>query len=347
MTDKYLEKSISECKKSIVEGKFLLDNLLSQYHSVNSINPLKRFCLYKSDIESTWRGIDCDVSLAAIVMYSMLHSDWLEGESIRLQSGSGCKYCIQSKTGNQYRGDTLTSAWTIFSMYLSFLWDKEKGNSDFRQLFGKSQEGKLTTILPKDDPTYDSFMDYFFKLVVENPYGISVVESKISSAATDFLSNYLRIGNCIEVPEGFNVARSNKGQWDTVDRMLWKIYQYFCNGNDSKYLYEMFTKNKCVAVENCLKWFEDSGINKEDININRWKKFVKENLLEPFVDLDTPDWKPISLKTGAPISEDDEDYRPLPTTIIECEKFFETANKGIKERNILIWKKCKDNYEKE
>lgn len=355
--DEQLEEQIEDLKNKFVQGYFRDRNLLEQFGHVDCENNLKRFALYRTGAK--WENIDNDVSLAAVVMYCMIY-DWLELKNIRRQmlfySSSPCnawkKFEIKCENGHCYRGDTMTSAWTPFRKYLELLLDGTDDSlheykSIMMQLFKKDEGGTLYTTMINNEE-YDNFRvaACLQLLLSTNRNFLETVDKVISEEAKKFLDNYMKSGNFIAVPECFNASRSNGGQWDTVDRMLWKIYQYFCNGNDSKYLYEMFTKNKCVAVENCLKWFEDSGINKEDININRWKKFVKENLLEPFVDLDTPDWKPISLKTGAPISEDDEDYRPMPEDLGKCEKFFETVNKGIEERNKLIWEKCKENYAK-
>ena len=325
------EKEIEEMKERILKGEFLNKNYLAQYDPVDCSSTLKRFCLYKSDAEKSWRGEDCDVSLAAVVTYSMMY-DWLDGNTIQWQPGSCVKYCVMGKQGkegkgNLYYGDTMTSAWTVLRKYLFCLWEKEPQNSNLRGYFFSN--GQELTTYSKNDP-YKGFTDYFFKLLIRNKDVLDVLEEKVCVVAKEFLDNYLKAGNMIATPEKFNVPRSNNGRWDTVDRMLWKIYQYFKNGKDKAFLFQMFTEEKDAAVTNCLNWFKDAGIDK-------WEDFVEENLMMPFVDKDL---RPISLKTGKAIELGiREDYKPMPTSIEECEVFFETANKGIEERSRLIWEK--------
>ena len=157
----------------------------------------------------------------------------------------------------------------------------------------------------------------------------------MSDESKKFLDNYLKAGNMIAVPEFFNKTRSNGGEWDTVDRMLWKIYQYFENGKNDRYLNGLFSgkrEAREAALNKCKLWFMDAGFNS-------WPIFVEKNLLQPFVDEDN-NWKPISLKTGKAISlKISEDYMPMPTTLTECEVFFKTANNGIGKRCRLIWEK--------
>lgn len=368
-------EDIFAIQKRILQGDFLNESYLSQFIPVNSTNTLKRFCLYKSNAEKAWRGEDCDSTLAAVVTYSLMYADWLDCDSIQWQPENECKFCIKSKQidgySNLYRGDAMTSAWTVFREYLYQLWKVEPVDSPFRKLFSKSRYRNTLATLNENDPY--NFQSYFFKLIIHDPASLYIIDSKISPEAKAFLENYLNAGNFIAVPEGFNTSRSNGGQWDTVDRILWKIYQYFeLSKNDTFYLYQLlnlevfaekYTENEWSQltynrkqaknyadkiVKNCIDWFNDA-------KINSWQDFVEKHMLEPFVDKEN-EWKPISLKTGGIIEEKDlirtkdtektGDYNPMPSTISECETFFKTVNKGIKERNKLIWERCKENYAK-
>ena len=379
--NKNLEHKIEEMEKRILNGDFLSDNYLAQYPPIESANSLKRFCLYRAQIGGLGvdEWTDNDVSLTAMVTYSMLH-DWLGGtKNIKPQPKNNRIYEIVIGNGDCYHGDTITSAWTVFRKYLELLWldVKEKSSEKYKNcmenFLGISNRGTLATVSKNDIDDkkiiksnkytevinkyyngnnkyliYDDSLDvneYFPLLVLENPELLNTIYNEMSTDAKNFLDNYMKSGNFIAVPECFNASRSNGGKWDTVDRMLWKIYQYFNNKDHMKYLYQMFKGKKVEkAVDNCTNWFQDSGVALKEYP---WKEFVKDNLLMPFVDINTPDWKPISLKTGKVIElEITADYEPMPEDLEECEKFFETVNKGIEERNKLIWERCKENYAK-
>lgn len=355
------KEEVEEMKKRILQGDFLDKNYLTQYRPVDCSSALKRFCLYRSGAEQVWHGEDCDVSFAAVVTYAMMYN-WLDINSIQWQPGSYTKYCVMSILGNQYYGDTMTSAWTVFRRYLFYLWDKEPEESCFRELFDRDEKvEQLVTpeykeykaALKKGEVsetqlTYPTFQDYFYKLIIHKPQALEIIEERTSARSKNFLNNYMMPGNFIVVPCGFNYERSGRGHaadLDTVDRMLWAIYHYFrCIKNKNeieaqKYLNKLFAKiadNQAkmnMSVSNFKNWLKDA-------EIHTWDEFTAQNCMDPFVSKE--DGKPISLKTGKQIPEDDKDYDPMPKCIDECECFFKTVNDGILERNQLVWKRCRD-----
>lgn len=372
-----LDEQIETMKKRILDGDFLCNIYLAQYSPMDCTNPFKQFCLYRVDLTNIdsekWekvtnidasevsKWVDNDVSLAAIVTYCLMY-DWMGDGIILPQPNVETKYQVKIK-GHTYRGDALTSAWTPFRRYLESLWLSEKSSKKYRErmdkYFDRSANKRLKTKLhsPKyqkviesyyKNENYEDYIQYrgslelkpfFFLAVLKFRELFEAIDQEISSEAKAFLGNYMMPGNYIAVPEYFNSGRSNGGEWDTVDCMLWRIYKYFASGKD-EYLSQLFCKwetedeKRRRAVENCKDWFADSGIHS-------WEEFVSDNLLTPFVDPVTK--VPIVLKNPNIDLSERRTFEPIPKSLEEFEIFFETVNRGILKRNNLIWERCKKN----
>lgn len=335
---KYVQEiSLNETLQEIKKGTFVNENYLIQFEDVDSRNPIKRFFMYKSDFIEEWRGVDCDVSLTAIVSYGLLYN-WLGIEkNIHLQDGSSFKYQITSKEGITYLGDTMTSAWTFLKKYLYLLWNSENASVEYKKLFEKSNSN-LTIPKNKDMDCYETLFDYLAENIISDNSFLNIIDTETSGEAKAFLENYLKAGNCIVASQDFNKERSGFGKLDTVDRMLWKIYQYF-NEKDARYLYQLFNnaKNKEKSVQNFKAWMSDA-------KITSWNNFITNNVLEPFVDMNDNEKRPISMKTGVCITDDiTVDYNPMPETIEEFEVFFKNLNTRITLRSRLLWNKVLNN----
>ena len=322
-------------KEDILQGKFLNENYLAQFPPVASTSPVRRFALYKLDEDEAFKGVDCDVSLAAIVTYALMH-EWLIYPTIQKQKGYARKYEIKNGSGTIYKGDTMTSAWPFIKEYLDCLYKHKNTSNEFEKSFTLSKRGRLAT----DDPRYKELKKYFYDQIISNEAFLAIIENTISNEARAFLDNYHKPGNMIICPKKFNKERAGyQARYDTVDRMLWAIYNYF-QTKEKQYLEKLFRKVEGNDLETSIKNFEKWM---DEAKIKTWSKFVEINLLDDFVEKDTQ--IPISMKTDKPI-EDSEDYDPMPETPDEFEAFFSNLNRRIKARTKRIYTKITDDYKK-
>lgn len=321
-------------KEDILQGKFLNENYLAQFPPVASTSPVRRFALYKLDEDEAFKGVDCDVSLAAIVTYALMH-EWLIYPTIQKQKGYARKYEIKNGSGTIYRGDTMTSAWPFIKKYLDCLYKHENTSNEFKDFFTPSKRGYLAA----DDSR--GLEKYLYDQIISNEAFLAIIEDTISKEARAFLDNYHKPGNMIICPPKFNRERAGyQARYDTVDRMLWAIYNYF-QTKEKKYLEKLFRKVEGNDLETSIKNFEKWM---DEANITKWSDFVGDNLLDDFVEKGTQ--IPISMKTGKPI-EDSEDYDPMPKSLAEFEKFFSNLNQKIKARTKRIYTEIKDDDDDE
>ncbi|MCU7205484.1 DUF6994 family protein [Turicibacter sp. TA25] len=329
-----IETELVRIKEDILQGKFLNENYLAQFPPVASTSPVRRFALYKLDEDEAFKGVDCDVSLAAIVTYALMH-EWLIYPTIQKQKGYARKYEIKNGSGTIYRGDTMTSAWPFIKKYLDCLYKREDTSNEFKDFFTPSKRGYLAA----DDSR--GLEKYLYDQIISNEAFLAIIEDTISNEARAFLDNYHKPGNMIICPTNFNKERIGNLQasFDTVDRMLWAIYNYFQTNKD-QYLEKLFKKVTGDALDtskdNFKHWMDEA-------KIKTWSKFVEINLLDDFVEKDTQ--IPISMKTDKPI-EDSEDYDPMPETPDEFEAFFSNLNRRVKARTKRIYTKITDDYKK-
>ncbi|MFI3202613.1 MAG: hypothetical protein R3Y54_14025 [Eubacteriales bacterium] len=268
-------------------------------------NDLKKFLEYKKMNETTFYGdVDCDVSMAAVVAYGLLYPELKTAILGTKYKKLQYEYKLD---GVRYGGDTLTSALTVLKRYLDYAGIQENNY----KTWGKDVECK---------------MDEIWDLMDES--------------ARRFLKIYMTLGNYICMPcKGYqtslgkwtsvNGGRSNYGKWDTVDRFLWKMYQYFFTKN-SDILLELFTDCKEELRDEVLVW-------NEQFKIQTWSDFVEVHAFEDLVEvIDCKNkiyGRPIGLKTGMKIDVFvDEEYNPMPENEKECKIFFETATRLIEKR---------------
>jgi hypothetical protein len=280
--------------------------------------------------------------------------DFLREGSIQFQKTLLYKYEINSK-GKIYRGDTLTSAWTVFKKYLTYLWEK----NDIPQSYFVKYKGTIEVPDDKDKLFYKTLKDYVIDRGTHEDDFRKTIFGVMSYAAKEFLNNYMTSGNYIVVPEYFNVERSNGGEWDTADRMLCKLFQYYHYKDKDdkeeaeKRLAQMFSvkgkdlkqkeKNLKQSVDYCVQWLKDS-------QATSWDKFIEIHCLQDFVgEIEEGEkgkyGQPISLKTKESIDCCiDVEYDPMPKTLEACETFFQTANEKILARGKRIYEKiCAQN----
>lgn len=358
-----IETELVRIKEDILQGKFLNENYLAQFPPVASTSPVRRFALYKLDEDEAFKGVDCDVSLAAIVTYALMH-EWLIYPTIQKQKGYARKYEIKNGSGTIYKGDTMTSAEIFFKKYLTCLWfakfaSDASGVSDTSDVSDASDDSDVSDASDKefqslferhgnaikvpddkDSKRYGGLKDYLYDQIISNEEFLEIIEGRISKEARAFLDNYHKPGNMIICPKKFNKERAGyQARYDTVDRMLWAIYNYF-QTKEKQYLEKLFRKVEGNDLETSIKNFEKWM---DEANITKWSDFVGDNLLDDFVEKGTQ--IPISMKTGKPI-EDSEDYDPMPKSLDEFEKFFSNLNQKIKARTKRIYTEIKDDDEK-
>ncbi|MBE6777632.1 MAG: hypothetical protein E7542_05935 [Ruminococcaceae bacterium] len=306
------------------------------YHEENSLN---KFLEYKKKSSSFYRGVDCDASILCIVMYVLL-SDELELNNIVYQDNNKQKYELQSSIG-KFRGDTLTSALHSLKLYLGSLWKRIDNNpllqkqDRYRQFYNLFNE-IATTGIPKVPQENTDWISYCHQ-------NCDIIWNAMDIKAKNFLKNYNMFGNYMCIPgntyqisqnrsTSFNTARSNYGEWDTVDTLLIKIYAYYQYSNDT-YLKSIFTNKKDELTKETLNWLE---------NFKDWSDFINKNALQPFVDKTT--LTPICLKTGNPIKANEiENYDAIPKNYDEFLLFFKEVSERIKARNECIFDKIFSN----
>ena len=297
-------------------------------------NSLKKFLEYRKSSSPIYRGVDCDVSLFCVVMYSLLDEKY-DLNYIYNQYSSSKKYEIDINN-RKFKGDTLTSALYLLKLYLGSLWKHIENNDDLKALYHYNTfynlfPGVANTGIPIS-PTED-WNSYCYK-------NSNIIWDVMDNAAKQFLNNYHMFGNYMCIPgksyktherrwTSFNMARSNMGKWDTIDTLLAKLYAFF-NFSDPTYLEAIFTEKHSELIEETKQWL--SGFDD-------WSDFLSTNSLEAFVDRKTS--IPISLKTGEKINinEDLHTYNPIPQTYDEFLVFFEQAATRIALRSEYIYKK--------
>jgi len=296
----------------------------------NEENYLKKYLEYRLQ-KSIYAGVDCDVSILCIVMYTLLNRN-LNKDHIKKQCSGKYKYEIKTND-RRFKGDTLTSALHLLKLYLGCLWrridndeQRKKINKDFYELFYTID--KITGV-PKV-PT-GNWRSYYYE-------HSDIIWNAMDKEAQEFFRSYNMFGNYMCIPgnsyhiigrtwTSFNMSRSNYGKWDTVDTLLAKIYGYYKH-SDVSYLEAIFTAKKTELAEETAKWLAGFGT---------WDNFVEINALESFVDKNT--LIPISLKIGVPIPLEKTNlkvYNAIPQTYDEFLTFFSEVSERIKQRNEFI-----------
>lgn len=294
-----LRSEILSIKEKLEKSNILLEkDMLFQFDNDKwgmEANKLKKFLEYK-DTKGYYGYVDCDVTLAATVVYTLMNKA-IPIDSIRKQGRSNIKYEI-FLSGNRYKGDTLTSALTLLRGYLKIF----KGINNASIKYCRDNVDRIW----------------------------NEMEEEVKS----FFSSYMKVGNYICIPgesyEGrtsFNTARSNFGKCDTIDTLLWRLYQYY-QTSDTVYLEKIFTNKNTDLVDETVKWLQVMGFA-------NWQDFIEVQCLEDFVS--EKDLVPISMKTGEKIHVPiGDDYYAFPQTHDELLKFFKENSNRINLRTIRI-----------
>ena len=285
-------------------------------------------------------GVDLDVSPVAMWTYCMMYG-W-DTKSISKQWKADHKYQVEYN-GHTYRGDTMTSAWTVWRRYMEHKLDKTVP-SELKNIIDLNSDGVFCT---PPESNARNFISYFNKEIISKPDCrkdfLTVADKYMSNEAKIFCKFYWSVGNFLMVPVGFNTGRSDHGKKDTADYMLWKIYQYFESVKAAWINFEnpLIGLLSCQSIRNCELWLSDF--------IDPWKDFLETHLLQDYVeDFDDNKLCPISFKLSTtnkkvPINKIAQncDYSPLPDTSEEFENFFATANSCIKKRGQRIRNRIK------
>lgn len=338
-----MNTTITIDEKVLIANELLLntdivksENVLCQFDDekwYSENNYLKKYLEYKSNTSPTYYGVDCDVSILCVVMYALLN-DNLDLNNIVNQYGSKRKYEIRSND-KRFKGDTLTSALHLLKLYLGCLWKRIDSNDqlkgikkykDFYELFKTIARTGVPVALTGDWNSYCyEYSDIIWNAMDE--------EAKAFFKSYNMFGNYMCIpGNSYQISgkvwTSFNMARSNKGKWDTVDTLLAKIYAYY-KYSDTAYLEAIFTDKKTELTKETLEWLT---------GFDGWFDFINKNALHPFVDKEN--LIPISLKTGNPIGIHELNaYNAIPKNYKEFLTFFEQVSKRIALRNEYIYAK--------
>lgn len=332
-----VEEKILLAKEIILTTPIVkMENALSQFDDEEwylEPNHLKKYLEYKNPKSYFYKGIDCDVSILCMVMYCLLNNKFNVNNIIN-QYGSKHKFEIRDN-GERYKGDTLTSALYLLKLYLGSLWktidgnpalQREKKYKAFYELFSSVARTGVP-VAPNGD-----WNEYCY-------LHSEIIWRAMDTEAKEFLRCYFMFGNYMCIPgksyqigekawTSFNMARSNRGKWDTVDTLLVKIYGYFYY-SDVSYLEAIFTDKKEELAAETMIW-----LNK----YNGWQDFVDRNVLYSFVD--KTNYIPVSLKTGSPIKINEaHNYDAIPKNHKEFLIFFKELSQRIVLRNDYIYSK--------
>lgn len=335
-----IDEKIKIAKDILLNTRVVVDeDTLCQFEDTNwytEDNLLKKYLEYKKTKSTIYRGIDCDVSLLSIVMYVLL-SDEIELSDIINQYNSKQKYEIK-RNGTSFKGDTLTSALHILKLYLGCLWkyidndDKLKSEKKYNEFYKLFPYVARTGVPVAPTGVWN---EYCFD-------NSDIIWNVMDESAKQFFRCYNMFGNYMRIPgrsyqigskiwTSFNMARSNKGKWDTIDTLLGKIYAYYKN-DDFRYLSMIFTDKKEELTQETLQWLQE---------FQNWSDFIEKNALSAFVDKDT--LIPISLKTGYPINiETINNYDARPKNYQEFIIFFGQFSNRIILRNENIYVKLSE-----
>ena len=328
-----LEDKIVFAKELLLKTNVLItENVLIQFDDKqwgNETNYFKKFLEYKKIDSKVYRNIDCDVSILCMVMYTLLNPKLKESNIIN-QYNSVHKFEIRNND-ERFKGDTLTSALYLLKLYLGCLWKEIDNNPKMHSIAKYRNFHKLFNCVARTGipiSPYDDWQEYCYKYS-------DIIWAAIGDEAKSFLKCYNMFGNYLCIPgnsykignmwTSFNMARSNRGKWDTTDTLLYKIYCYY-HYNDSSYIKAIFTDKKDELADETIKWLNQFG---------GWSDFLETNALKSFVDETT--LIPISLKTGKKIDLSiGVNYDPIPKNMKEFNIFFNEFSKRIVRRNTDI-----------
>lgn len=334
-----VEEKINIAKELLLNTRIVIDeDTLCQFDNTNwytEDNYLKKYLEYKNTTSSIYKGTDCDVSLLSIVMYVLL-SDRFELSDIINQCSSKQKYEIK-RNKTRFKGDTLTSALHIFKLYLGCLWKRIDNNDELKREKKYQKFYELFPYISKNGVPVAPIGEW-------NEYCLDnsdIIWNVMDESAKQFFRCYNMFGNYMRIPgnsykigsrwTSFNMARSNKGKWDTIDTLLGKIYAYYKN-NDLRYLSTIFTDKQDEITQETLLWLQE---------FPNWSSFIEKNALSAFVDKYT--LVPISLKTGYPIQiEKINSYDAIPKNYQEFLIFFEQFSNRVILRNENIYMKLSE-----
>lgn len=320
-----------EQKKELIKSLFVETNFLEVRDMLHILDEdvsgswdlVYRFFKYKED-ETVYKGVDLDVSLGNVVMYQILNPILKDGLIVP-QKGSYGKYEIICQE-NTYRGDTMTSLWTVIRLYLTEMWFSSDSSEQFKKIF---EQYRNVLCIPKNrEDEYKNFQSYVEQNMAKDNEFFTIVFNEIAKSPelVSLISSYFLAGNYIEVPLEFNANRSNAGKWDTVDRLLWKIFQYYSTGSDVL-LESLFSNLGVNTIANTKAWLQKN---------KSWNLFIENHCLQDFVvNLGNGKYgKPYSLITGKEIAcnNDELRYEPIPKGLKELESFCINNSNMIKAR---------------
>ena len=330
--DEKSEKILMTCEK-MKDRKYL--NYLYQFdENMDMENIFKSWLEYKYP-KLTTKGIngDLDVSLMAVITYCKELSSYDKSYSdilnkIEMQKEEN-KFQIRLDDNMEMRGDWLTSPLHIIKLYMGLLWEKEKKQEksekvQFVNLFDRTTRAHLLYA------PVGTWEEYCYK-------NSDIIWDSFDDEAKEFLLNTISAGNFIMMPIYINPCRCMSfGGDDTVDTLLWKMYNCFNLKNEedkfNDYLKNAFSGNKAEeARKNIVYWM--------NIFNNSWDTFVKYNFLEGFVKYNGGQFgRPIDLRSGKEIDLDiGEKFSPMPRDIAEFKNMFINYNKYVEARKNKIY----------
>lgn len=249
---------------------------------------LIKFCIYRlsSELEDEEiSSFDCDVCENVTESYLKTYK-YLKEFQLHKQSIDGRDSSMKYELSNGevvYRGDTMTSVWTIVKEYV---------------------KQKTQTYEIEEDDRWEYF-------ILRN-----INEIDISENMGQFIKLCHTEGNFIPVPMGFNTGRSNFGKWDSWDLTLSQIYEWYRNNSgivaNHEALEKLFStaENQEYCVSQCVMWLRQ---------FKTWNNFIEQNYLQPFVNKnDTPIvfFENHSLSNALPKSLDE--FESFVQTVNEC-----------------------------
>ncbi|MCC3865674.1 hypothetical protein K0040_15530 [Terrisporobacter petrolearius] len=335
-------EEIKKCLRDASVEEIGLYDTKNEFEDILKINSddsdLKRIIIYKMKANSL--GIDCDVSLRSVFIYTLVF-DFLGTEELINKQSSKYKYQINKnkeydKGVEIYFGDTMTSFWTTLKAYIQ----ENAPKGDIRKQTGEFLLD-INGYVPKEQRKM-GWYSYIKKNMKE-------FEALLSDECKEFLRLNHTMANFIPVPEKFNINRSANpngkkrinAEWDYWDLTLKSIYNYYNPKNSDN---ESETGNGYKALEFLLKTTKDTEIFakcKEWLDsFESWNEFIIKNYLQDFVYMEIDNEGNDICKEPIMFWENHSFANPLPKGD-QFNEFFTNVTRMIKLRGLRIGNKAK------
>lgn len=299
---------------------FANQQLCTQVKLSEKMDAWQKMCCY---VIADKKGVDCDVALRTVVIYSLSMGLWKKGWGIIEQKDAEDRVIPErfelKKEGIAFtlRGDTMHSYETILHEYIQKTLDHDKlKNLKDCGIIEKYERNKF--YYPKDYSCWEANILAHYE----------TFEPLLTPAAKEFIPFVHTAGNFIPAPSEFSTGRGvyniERFPCDYLDLALLAIYHYYHEAS-------------CAFPFSSLRWLVGSMEKVKQVqawlnSFGCWDQFVERNYFQPFVS--GPECGPY----GCPHELWDGHFTGeiMPQRESDFEQFFVNARIRILKRGQLI-----------